>query len=173
LADEVLRRIGALYAIEAEIRGRPAEERRAARQERSKPLADALHGWLTAQLEQRVSGKSALAEAIRYAQRHWPGLVLFLEDGRLEPDTNTVERAIRPIALGRKNALFAGSDGGARHWAMVASLVATAKLDGVEPLAWLTDVLERMVSGRTKAHELERLLPWAWKAERLAAAVGT
>ena len=80
-------------------------------------------------------------------------------------------QAIRPIALGRKNALFAGSDGGARHWAIVASLVATAKLNGVEPLAWLADVLERMVSGRTKAHELERLLPWAWMAERPAAAV--
>jgi transposase len=75
------------------------------------------------------------------------------------------------MALGRKNALFAGSDGGAHHWAIVASLVATAKLNGVEPLAWLTDVLERMVSGRTKALELARLLPWAWKAERLAAAV--
>ena len=87
------------------------------------------------------------------------------------PDTNTVERAIRPIALGRKNALFAGSDGGARHWAIVASLVATAKLNGVEPLAWLTDVLERVVSGRIKTHELERLLPWTWKAKRLAAAV--
>ena len=94
--------------------------------------------------------------------------MLFLEDGRLELDTNTVERAIRPIALGRKNSLFAGSDGGARHWAIVASLVATAKLNGVEPQAWLTDVLERMVSGRTKAHELEWLLPWVWKAERLA-----
>jgi transposase len=95
--------------------------------------------------------------------------VLFLEDGRLELDTNVIERAIRPVALGRKNALFAGSDDGARHWAVVASLVATAKLNGVEPLAWLTDALERVVSGRTKAHELERLLPWAWKAERLAA----
>jgi transposase len=73
--------------------------------------------------------------------------------------------------LGRKNALFAGSDGGARHWAIVASLVATAKLNGVEPLAWLTDVLERVVSGRTKAHELDRLLPWTWKAEQAAAAV--
>ena len=82
--------------------------------------------------------------------------MLFLEDGRLELDTNTVERAIRPISLGRKNALFAGSDGGACWWAIVASLVATAKLNGVEPLAWLTDVLERVVSGRTKAHELER-----------------
>ena len=112
-----------------------------------------------------------MAEAIRYALRHWQGLVLFLDDGRLELDTNTVERAIRPIALGRKNSLFAGSDGGARCWAVVASLVATAKLNGVEPLAWLTDVLERMVSGRTRAHELARLLPWRWKAERLAAAV--
>jgi hypothetical protein len=125
----------------------------------------ASHAWLTAQLG-RVSGKSALAEAIRYALRPWTGLVLFLEDGRLELDTNTVERAIRPIALGRKNALFAGSDGGARHWAIVASLVATAKLNGVEPLAWLTDVLMRMVSGRTRATELEQLLPWTWKAER-------
>jgi hypothetical protein len=148
LAEEALRRIGELYVIEAEIRGRPAEERRATRQERSKPLVDALHAWLTAQLE-RVSGKSTLAEAIRYALRHWQGLVLFLEDGRIELDTNVIERAIRPIALGRKNSLFAGSLGGARHWAIVASLVATAKLNGVEPQAWLTDVLERVVSGRT------------------------
>src|SRR4051794_25002265 len=169
LAEEALRRIGELYEVEAEIRGRPAEERRVVRQERSKPVVDALHGWLTAQLG-RVSGKSGLAEAIRYALRHWAGLVLFLDDGRLEPDTNAIERAIRPIALGRKNALFAGSEGGACHWAIVASLVATAKLNGVEPLAWLTDVLERVVSGRTKAHEIERLLPWAWQAERLAAA---
>src|SRR5690242_20742096 len=169
LAEEALRRIAELYAVEAEIRGRPAEARRAVRQERSKPLVEALHAWLTAQLG-RVSGKSGLAEAIRYALRHWQGLVLFLDDGRLELDTNSIERAIRPIALGRKNSLFAGSDGGARHWAIVASLVATAKLNGVEPLAWLTDVLERMVSGRIKAHELERLLPWAWKAERVAAA---
>lgn len=129
---------------------------------------DRLHAWLTAQLE-LVSGKSTLAGAIRYALRHWQGLVLFLEDGRLELDTNVIERAIRPIALGRKNSLFAGSDGGAHHWAIVASLVATAKLNGVEPLAWLTDVLERMVSGRTKAHELERLLPWNWKTEWLKA----
>jgi transposase len=170
LAEEVLRRIRELYAIEAEIRGRPAEERLAVRRERSKPIVDALHSWLTAQLE-RVSGKSALAEAIRYALRHWTGLVLFLDDGRLELDTNSIERAIRPIALGRKNSLFAGSDGGACHWAIVASLVATAKLNGVEPQAWLTDVLERMVSGRTKARELEQLLPWNWQVERLAAAL--
>src|SRR5215218_7901177 len=169
LAEEALRRIGELYRIEAEIRGRPAEERRTVRQERSRPMVEALHAWLTIQLG-RVSGRSTLAEAIRYALRHWRGLVLFLEDGRIELDTNVIERAIRPIALGRKNALFAGSDGGAHHWAIVASLVATAKLNGVEPLAWLTDVLERMVSGRTKAHQLERLLPWNWQAERIMAA---
>jgi transposase len=165
LAEEALRRIGELYSIEAEIRGRPAEERRTVRQERSKPIVEALHAWLTIQLG-RVSGRSTLAEAIRYALRHWQGLVLFLDDGRLELDTNIVERAIRPIALGRKNSLFAGSDGGARHWAIVASLVATAKLNGVEPLAWLTDVLERIVSGRTKSNRLDTLLPWAWKAAR-------
>ncbi len=170
LAEEALRRIGELYRIEAEIRGRPAEERRTVRQERSKPLVEALHGWLGAQLE-RVSARSTLAEAIRYALRHWDGLVLFLDDGRLELDTNVIERAIRPIALNRKNSLFAGSAGGARHWATMASLVASAKLNGVEPWAWLTDVLERMISGRTKAPELDRLLPWTWKAERLAAAV--
>src|SRR4051795_4633132 len=170
LAEEALRRIGELYKVEAEIRGRSAEERRTVRQERSRPIVDALHGWLTVQLA-RVSGKSGLAEVIRYALRHWQGLVLFLDDGRLEPDTNVIERAIRPIALGRKNSLFAGSDGGACWWAIVASLVETAKLNGVEPLAWLTDVLERMVSGRTRAHKLKRLLPWTWKAERLAAAV--
>src|SRR3954468_4900077 len=109
LAEEALRRIAELYAIEAEIRGRSAEARRAARQERSKPIVDGLHAWLGAQLG-RVSGKSGLAEAIRYALRHWQGLILFVEDGRLELDTNTIERAIRAISLGRKNALFAGSD---------------------------------------------------------------
>ena len=98
LAEEVLRRIGELYAIEAEIRGRPAEERRRVRQERSKPLVEALHAWLAIQLG-RVSGRSTLAEAIRYALRHWQGLVLFLEDGRLELDTNTVERTMRAVAL--------------------------------------------------------------------------
>jgi transposase len=90
---------------------------------------------------------------------------------RLDPDTNTVERAIRPIALAYATSLFAGSDGGARHWAIVASLVATARLNGVEPQAWLTDVLARVVSGRTKAHELGRLQPWTWQAQQLTAAV--
>jgi transposase len=162
IALEALQRIAALYEIEAAIRGQSAEVRQAARQTRSKPLVEALHAWLTEQLG-RISGRSTLAQAIRYALKHWSGLTLFLDDGRLEPDTNTVERAMRPVALGRKNSLFAGADSGGRHWAIIATLVQTAKLNGVEPWAWLTDVLEHIVSGRTKSHELHTLLPWNWK----------
>ena len=110
-----------------------------------------------------VSGASDLAKAMRYAIRHWPGLIVFLDDGRIEMDTNMVERAIRPHTLTRKNALFAGSDGGARHWAIAMTLIQTAKLNGIDPMAWLTDVLERVVSGRTKANELHTLLPWNWQ----------
>src|ERR1700748_2961147 len=98
-----------------------------------------------------------------YALRHWSGLIVFLEDGRVEMDNNIVERAIRPIPMTRKVALFAGSDGGARHWAIAMTLIQTAKLNGVEPMAWLTDVLRRIVSGRTKAHELQNQLPWNWR----------
>ena len=172
IADETLRRIAALYAIESDIRGQPAEERRRVRQQQSRPLVEAMHVWLTEQLG-RIPGASTLAKAIRYAMNHWNGLVLFLEDGRLELDTNTVERAIRPVTITRKNALFAGNDSGGRHWGIIATLVQSAKLNGVEPLAWLTDVLERMVSGRTKQHELETLLPWNWKAAREVEAVET
>jgi hypothetical protein len=111
-----------------------------------------------------LTGES-IADSVRTALRER------LERTKARSRAESDERFERIMALGRKNSLFAGSDGGACHWAIVASLVATAKLNGVEPSAWLTDVLERMVSGRTKAHELERLLPWAWKAERLEAAV--
>src|SRR3954470_3978072 len=93
---------------------------------------DALHAWLLEQVE-RVSAVSDLAKAMRYAIRHWPGLVVFLDDGRIEMDTNVVERALRPSVLTRKNALFAGSDGGARHWALAMTLIQTAKLNGIEP----------------------------------------
>ena len=148
-------------AIEAEIRGHPAEHRHRVRQERSRPIVEALHEWLQAHLD-RVSGTSDLAKAMRYAIRHWPGLIAFLDDGRIEMDTNTVERSIRPHTLLRKNALFAGSDGGVRHWSIAMTLIQTAKLNGIDPMAWLTDVLEREVSGRTKAHELSTLLPWNW-----------
>ena len=101
----------------------------------------------------------AIAEAIRYALRHWKGLRLFLEDGRIEIDSNTVERTIRPIKLGAKNHLFASSDGGTESWAVIASLIQTAKLNAVEPFAYLRDLLERIVSGKTKANELSALLP--------------
>ena len=168
LAAEVLARIRALYAIEADIRGSPAEHRRQVRQERSRPIVEALHAWLREHSE-RVSAASDLAKAIRYAIRHWPGLVVFLDDGRVEMDTNVVERAIRPVAVNRKSALFAGSDGGARHWAVAMTLIQTAKLNAVEPMAWLTDVLERIVSGRTKANALHTLLPWNWQARNSSA----
>jgi transposase len=165
LAAEALRRIAELYEIEADIRGTPADNRRSVRQQRSRPLVEAMHSWLTEQLA-RVSGRSTLAQAIRYALNHWGGLVLYLDDGRLEMDTNTVERAMRTVALGRKNALFAGADSGGRHWAIVATLIQTAKLNDVDPLAWLTDVLERIVAGTTKTHDLCTLLPWNWKAAK-------
>jgi hypothetical protein len=164
LAADVLARIRALYAMEAEIRGHPAEHRRRLRQERSRPIVEALHAWLEDYLP-CVSGASDLALAMRYALRHWSGLVVFLEDGRVEMDSNVVERAIRPIPMTREAVLFAGSDGGARHWAIAMTLIQTAKLNGVEPMAWLTDVLERIVSGRTKIHELTTLLPWNWQPD--------
>jgi transposase len=172
IAAEALRHIAALYELEADIRGRPAEQRRLGRQQCSRPLVEAMHAWLTEQLE-RLFGRSTLAAAIRYALRHWPGLILFLDDGRLELDTNTVERAIRPVTLGRKNALFAGADSGGRHWAMIATLIQSAKLNDVEPLAWLTDVLERIVSGHTKHHQLDTLLPWNWAAAKAGEAPDT
>jgi transposase len=167
LAEEALRQIAALYEIETAIRGQPAEERRRVRQQRSRPLIETMQAWLAETLG-RISGRSALAQAIRYALNHWSGLILFLDDGRLELDTNTVERAMRPVALGRKNALFAGSNSGGKHWAIIATLIQSAKLNDVDPLAWLTDVLERIVSGRTKRHELDTLLPWNWKAANAA-----
>jgi transposase len=114
--------------------------------------------WLEQELA-RVLAKSALADAIRCALRHWKGLSLFPGDGRVEIDSNTVERTIRPIKLGAKNHLFAGSDGGAQSWAVIASLIQTTKLNGVEPFAYLRDVPERIVSARTKANELSSLLP--------------
>src|SRR6478736_4504792 len=121
IATEALVRIAPLYAVEAAIRGLSPDERRQARQRRSKPLVDAFRLWLEAQLA-AVSGKSTIAAAIRYALSRWDGLARFLDDGRIDIDSNVVERSIRPIALGRKNHLFAGSDGGGEHWAVIASL---------------------------------------------------
>ena len=139
-----------------------AEERRTARQERSRPIVEALEPWLRDKLG-LISQKTKLAEAIRYALSRWEGLSRFLDDGRIEIDSNTVERAIRPIALNRKNALFAGSDGGGEHWAVIASLVETCKLNGVEPQAYLADVITRIVNGHPQ-RRLDELLPWAYPA---------
>ena len=160
IAAEALVRIAALYRIEAEIRGRSADERRAVRQARSRPLVEAFEPWLREKLS-LVSQKSRLAEAIRYALSRWTGLCLFLADGRVEIDSNVVERSMRPLALTRKNALFAGSDGGAAHWAVIASLIETCKLIGVEPRAYLADVIRRIVTGHPQSR-LDELLPWAY-----------
>jgi len=164
IAEEALRRIAALYAIEQRIRGRPAEDRRNVRAVESRPLVAAMKPWLEQQLG-RIPRNGRLAEAIRYALTRWPALSRFLDDGRIELDNNSVERAIRPVALGRKNHLFAGSDGGGDRWAIVASLFATAQLNYVEPFAYLRDVLERMVEGHS-ASRLDELLPWNWKPAR-------
>jgi len=164
IASEALERIAALYAIEKTIRGRSADARHAVRQEKSKPLVLALKTWLDEQLA-RVSAKSVIAEAIRYGLNHWDGLTRFLEDGRIELDTNIVERGMRPIALNRKNALFAGHDQGAENWACLASLIETCKLHGVDPQTYFTDVLTKLVN-LWPASRLDELMPWAWAAER-------
>ena len=160
IAAEALRRIGELYAVEDRIRGRAAELRRMVRQELARPLVASLKLWLEAELH-RVAPRSPLSDAIRYALVRWDALCHYLNDGRVELDTNTVERAIRPVALGRKNHLFAGSDGGADRWAIVCSLITTAKLNDREPYAYLKDVLERMTNGHP-ASRLDDLLPWNW-----------
>jgi transposase len=169
IASETLERIAGLYAIETDIRGRSAEERRAVRQERSRPIIDDLESWLRAKLA-LISQKSKLAEAIRYALSRWDGLARFLDDGRIEIDSNVVERAISPIALNRKNALFAGSDGGGEHWAVIASLIETCKLVGVDPQAYLADVITRIVNDHPNSR-IDELLPWAYAADPTLRAV--
>jgi hypothetical protein len=163
IANEALERIAGLYAIEKEIRGRSAEERRTVRQDRSRPILDELEPWLRAKLA-LISQKTKLAKAIRYALSRWNGLTRFIDDGRIEIDSNIVERSIRPIALNRKNALFAGSDGGGEHWAVIASLIETCKLNGVDPHDYLTDVITRIVNGHPNSRIAE-LLPWAYATE--------
>lgn len=167
IATEALTRIAELYRIEGDIRGRPADERRAVRQQKSRAIVDAMEPWLRAKLA-LVSQKSKLAEAIRYALARWQGLCRFLDDGRVEIDSNVVERSIRPIALNRKNALFAGSDGGGEHWATIASLVETCKLNGVDPQAYLADVIARIVAGHPQS-QIDHLLPWAYAPAPLKA----
>jgi transposase len=160
IATETLQRIAALYAVDADIRGKPPEVRQAIRQARSRPLAEELFAWFETQLG-RLPRASPTAEAIRYALNHHEGLVQFLEDGRIELDTNTVERAIRPLVLSRKNALFASGDDGGARWAAVASLVETCKLNGVNPQRYFTDLLTRLVNGWPNSR-IDELMPWCW-----------
>lgn len=159
VAADVLRRIPSLYAIEDEIRRRSADERRDARGQRSRPMIDDLYRFLEARGRQ-VSAKSRIGEAIRYTLARWDGLVRFLDDGRIDLDNNAVERAIRPLALGRKNARCAGSDEGGDNWAVIATLIENCKLTGINPHTWLTSTHTSLTNGHP-ASRIDELLPHA------------
>ena len=162
IADEGLKQVGELYRIERDIRGLSSYARRAARQDRSKLIIEAFEVWLTAN-RARVSAKSPIGEALKYIAKYWDGLILFLTGGRIELDSNAVERTIRPIALNRKNALFAGHDAGAQNWAMIASLIETCKLNAVDPHAWLTATLTAIAQVHRQS-DIDALLPWNYKS---------
>ena len=158
VAIEVLQRIAALYKIEDEVRGASAEQRQQIRQERSRVIIDDLRIFLEAKNRQ-VSAKAKLGEAIRYALTRWAGLSRFLDDGRVDLDSNAVERSIRPLALNRKNALFAGSDEGGDNWAVIATLIENCKLSGINPHTWLTQALGKLANGHP-ANSVGELMPW-------------
>ncbi|MBB4175955.1 hypothetical protein GGR93_003763 [Sulfitobacter noctilucicola] len=158
IAAEGLRRIAEFYRIETEIRGMGPGQRLSARQARTAPLIAGFGEWLQSQ-RLRISAKSRLGEKLIYIHRQWDGLQTFLHDGRVEIDSNAVENLIRPIALTRKNALFAGHDEGGRAWGRIASLIATAKVNDVEPFAYLKATLEAIAAGHP-ASRIDELLPW-------------
>src|ERR1700760_1997685 len=160
IAMEALQRIAALYEIEARVRGKSANDRLVVRQAESKPLVTDLRIWFEAQLA-KLPARGPTADAIRYALNHWDGLERFLEDGRIELDNNSVERAMRPVCLSRKNSLFAGSDEGGANWAAIASLVETCKLNSIDPQAYFTDLLTRLVNGWPQ-NRIDELMPWHW-----------
>ncbi len=155
--SEAIKRIAALYAIEAEIRGSRAEIRKATRQARARPLLDGMHTWLEATLA-KLSTKSDTAAAIRYALSRWRALTRYVDDGKLEIDNNAAERALRVVALGRKNFLFAGSDSGGERAAAIYSLLGTAKLNGLDPEIYLHHVLERIADHPIS--RISQMLPW-------------
>lgn len=157
IAAQALRRIGQLYAIEREIRGQPPEVRRVQRQARASPLLQDMHAWLS-QLLGRVSAKSELAQAIGYSLTRWQALTRYCDDGRIEMDNNAAERALRGVALGRGNYLFMGSDAGGERAAAIYSLVQTAKLNGLDPEAYLREVLNRIADH--PINRIDELLPW-------------
>jgi hypothetical protein len=157
VAKEALERIAQLYGIEKEIRGRSPDERREARTARSRPLLEAMHLWLKATMS-KLSKKSELAKAIFYALERWSALTRFVDDGRIEMDNNAAERALRAVAVGRKNYLFAGSDAGGERAGAIYSLLGTAKLNGIDPEAYMTEVLRRIADH--PINRIAELLPW-------------
>lgn len=161
IAAEGLRRIAGFYAVEADIRGIDAGQRLSARQARTAPLVAAFGDWLQQQ-RLRVSAKSRLGEKLSYIHNQWDGLQTFLHDGRVEIDSNNVENLIRPIALNRKNALFAGHDEGGKAWGRIASLIETAKINGIEPFAYLKATLEAIARGHPQSR-IDDLMPWKFK----------
>ena len=161
IAKQALDRIGALFDIERPIAGHSPDIRRAVRQRTARPRIDELATWLDEQL-MKLPGKSDLAGAIRYARSRWGALTRYLDDGRLEISNNAAENQIRPAALGRKNWLFCGSDAGGERAAAFYTLVRTARLNGLEPEAWLTDVIARI--GTHPIKRLAELLPWNWQS---------
>lgn len=163
IAEDGLKRIAELYKIEAEIRGLTPEARLAVRQDQSAPKIADFETWLTHH-RARVSAKSPLGEALKYIAKYWAGLCLFIADGRIEIDNNSVERIIRPIALNRKNALFAGHDAEAENWATIASLIETCKLNAIEPHAYLTQTQQAIINGH-KQSQIDALLPWNYAAK--------
>ena len=167
LAHEALERIRRLYAIEEEARGRPPGQRVDIRRKHAQPELEAMKAWLQAVLR-KVSGKSEMANAIRYALARWEALVRYVDDGRLEIDNNAAERALRAVALGRKNYLFAGADAGGERAAALYSLIETAKLNDLDPEAYLRDVLARIADHPIK--RIDELLPWNWRGQQHARA---
>ncbi len=167
IAIEIVRRIDALFEIERSINGKSAEERLAVRRMLSRPLVDDLGLYMRAQLERLARGHD-LAKAIKYVLKRWAGFTLFLEDGRVCLSNNAAERGLRGIALGRKSWLFCGSDRGGQRAAVMYSLIVTAKMNRVDPQAWLADVLARIATH--PAHRLDELLPWNWTPRTSAAA---
>lgn len=159
IAREALDRIGALYDIERDVAGQPADIRLGARQRHTRAKIEAFRVWAEAQLL-RIPGKSDLAKAFRYGLSRWPSFCLFLEDGRVAMDNNAAERALRPIGIGRKNWLFAGADTGAETLARAMTIIETAKMNGIDPQAYLADVLDRIHDH--KINRLDELLPWNW-----------
>jgi transposase len=161
IVEEALNRIGELYTIEAEITGQPAEARLAARQSRAVAILDALRDWLVAQ-RRRLSSKNALARAIQYALSRWDALTRYASDGRLAIDNNIAERPLRGIAITYKNFLFLGSEAGGERAATLYTVLETAKLNGLDPEAYLADVINRIASGHP-INRLGELLPWNWR----------